>query len=189
MPRHDILRDVLALEYLVPSDNRLAVSACDIGRITRHIALQLRLRRRLVGCLYAEFGDTRLTIGTLLPAVLRALVAADMDKLRRKKLHHLRQDITDKLHGHVFTGTQYILVARPGAKHLVRPAGAAEFGIRGQRGHHVRRQVDLWNDLYMVLGGISDDVAYLILRIEAFDRDGVDLRARAVAAYQCAGAL
>ena len=131
----------------------------------RHVALEVVLGLELGVILESERADAGLALGALLPALLGALVAADVDVLRGEELHDLGQNPLEELEGLVVAGAEHLLGHAPFAPHLVGAARAAQLGVGGQCGEHVARKVDFGNHRDAVLGGVGHHVAHLILRV------------------------
>ena len=173
-PTHDDgrLGDV-AFEDLVPADDTTATGFHHLGHAVHHIALEIILLGKTLVALDAQFLDLLLALGALLPANLGAFVATDMDVGRGEEVHHLVEHILDKQHGLLVTGAEHVFGDTPSAPHLVGTACAAQLGVAGQSRLHMARQVDLGNDVDVPLSSILDQVANLVLGIEAAVSDGV----------------
>ena len=165
-PRHDDgVRRRLSFEYLVPADDAPAAFGQVFPDAVGHVPLQVVFGRIAVLVPEPQLADTRLAAGALLPAHLRALVAADMDQLRREQADHLVQHVLQEFEGLLLPGAQHVVGHAPTAPHLVRAARTTQLGVGGQRRKHMARQVYLGDHRNGAVGRIRHDVADLVLRI------------------------
>ena len=87
-------------ENLLPADDPAAPAVDEAFDTFHEVALQL------VFVFEPLFGDPFLTNRTLLPARFRALIAADVDILRREKRDHLVEHALHELENPVVTGAE-----------------------------------------------------------------------------------
>src|SRR5207237_5814029 len=148
-----------ALEDLVPSDE--ATPALREPRI--EVADEPRLQLVLV--LEAFLLHALLRGRSAPPLGLRALVAADVDELRREELEHFVEDVFEKAK-HVVRDTQHVICDAPVREYLDGLAGVPELGICRDRGHGVPRHLYLRHDGDPALGRVTYDLADIVLRVE-----------------------
>ena len=167
-PRHDhrVGREA-ALENLVPPHEPATVCREELVHATREPALQLVL------ALEAELADPRLRERARLPLGLRGLVAAHMDPAVGEQRHHLGEDVLLELYRRV-CGIQDVLVHAPGRPDGKRVAAVAELGIRGNGGLGMAGHLDLGHDRHEAGAGVGDDLADIVLRVEATVRLAVE---------------
>ena len=106
-PAHNLgVRSKTTLKNLVPTDDLTTLGIDVFLDSCNEIALKFIL------ILETQLLDKGLTMRTRLPARLRALVSADMDKFLWEKLHNLIENILEKLECGLFR-TIYLLEDAP----------------------------------------------------------------------------
>ena len=114
----------------------------------------------------AELPHLRLTIRTALPMLLRRLIPADMNRLRRKQLaqliQHIRQELETLLPPRADQIGKYAKIR--GDRH--RLSRASKLRICRNRRRHMPRNIDLRNDLHIPLLRELHDAPNLSLRIK-----------------------
>ena len=113
-----------------------------------------------------SFGcDASLTLGTLLPAHLGALVTANVNILIGENGHNLVQDILAELNSLVVARTKEVLRHTPDGPHIVGTARATKLGIGGEGCNHMSWHINLGNDVDVSLTRILHHLAQLLLRV------------------------
>ena len=135
--------------------------------MTDYIALQTLFGGVSAFGLQVFLTDEGLTLRTLLPTLLRAFVAADVNVGGGEDLCHLIEHVVDEFVGFRIAGAKHIVRNPPVLAHLIRPSRATEFGIGGQSGDHVTGQVDFWNYRDVTFGSVAHNVATLLLGVES----------------------
>ena len=163
------------LQNLIPTDNLATLLVEELLGIADEIALQILLGSVLLVALYAQLLDASLTLGTLLPTGLGALVATDVDVLRGENLHNLGQHVLDETQSGIVAGTENLVGNAPHGPHVIRTTGATQFGISMQGTHHVTGHVYLGDDGDVALGSILDQLLGLLLGVETAIGDTIVL--------------
>ena len=163
----------VALKHFVPT-NHCSASLLDyvVGKAS-DIALQAVVSREFAFCRDAFPCDASLTARTFFPAYFRALVAADVDVLRREQVDDFVQHIADELHSAVVAHAKHLVAYAPLRPHVVRTARAAQMRIGSQCGAHVSRHINFGNHLDVALGSVANHVAHLLLGVESAVRHAV----------------
>ena len=176
-PRHDGRRSVhIAAQQFIPADDASPVFGEVLLHLRREPALQERLGALLVISLETQVTDALLAQRTFLPAHTRRFVTADVDILAGEELHHLVEDILDKLERMVFTHAQDIIGHAPQGPHFIRTSCASQLGIGGHGCHHVAGHVNFRDNGDIAIGSIADDVTNFLLRVESAIADTVVYR-------------
>ena len=89
-----------------------------------------------------------------------------MDVLAREEIDHFGEDVFEEAEGRLARAVD-VLEDAEGGGGLERAGRAAEVRVGGERRERVPRHFDFGNDRDETLGGVADDVANLVLRVEA----------------------
>lgn len=120
----------------------------------------------------------------LLPLVLGALVAAQVDEGRGEEREDFVEDTLVEAQ-HLLRRGEHVGADAPGVPHReggrVDDVGVAQLRVRGDRGLRVPGDVDLGDDRDVPLGGVRDDLADVVLGVETAVRLLVPERGRPVA--------
>ena len=161
-PRHDdAVLAQSALQCLVPTDDGASLGSQVLVHFAVDVGLQLRLPRE------TQFFHLRLTLGAILPAHARTLVASDVDEFRGEHVAQFVIHPFQELQRLGVAGTKHVLGDAPDGPHLVGTARAAQFGIDMQRAQHVTGQVNLGNHVDKTLRGVLHNLAAVPLRVIA----------------------
>ena len=179
-PRHDdgVLRQA-AGQYLVPADDAASAGGQELLYLVVDVGLELVLGAASVLTAPAAFAaDVRLVrqaqllnlclaLGALLPSLLGALVAADMDVGRGEHVAELSEDGLEECQRLGIASAEHLPHHAPVGSHGIGAARAAQVGEDVQGTLHVARHVYLRHHVDVALGRIANDVAALLLRVEA----------------------
>lgn len=149
-----------ALDRLVPHGGTLAVGFENTGQPSQKVLFQ----RMSVGHSLARHEYP--TVRTLLPLAHVDLVAADMEVLRREERRQLAQNIGQQPVVLLARSAPHRAVVVTGRRTQVGGIVAENLGMHAREVAAVPRQVELGDDLHVAHGGITDQVAHLVLRIE-----------------------
>ena len=130
-----------------------------------HAAHRVALKLELV--LQPLGPDALLAQRALFPAVLRTLIATDVDELRGKEFEHLGEDVLQKLERRLLARAEDLFADAPAPAHLVALALAAQPRIGGERCDGMPRKLDFGNHRDIAVGGVFHDLADLLLRVIA----------------------
>ena len=108
-----------------------------------------------------------LTVWTILPFRLRALVPADVVVFIREKIQDLCENILQEGECCILARAESPFEHSPGHRNLHRVIVAAEPRISCDRCAHVPRKVNLRDDLYSQRRGMADNFADLVLGVVA----------------------
>ena len=142
-----------SLQYLVPTDDALAVFVGETLHPPDHVALQL------FRALQPLRLHTGLTVRTESPVVLPGLVPTYVDVLRGKHLEHLQQHLFQELEGALLARTQF-----PGVFPTLRQT-AGQFWEGVSRLVVMPGHLYLGNHLDVSLVGKGEDFGYVLFRI------------------------
>ena len=120
----------------------------------------------------AQLADARLRERARLPLILHRLVAAGVDPVTGEERQHFGQHVLHEVDGRV-RRIEDVGVHAPVREDLELLAGVAEPGIRGDRGLRVPRHLDFRHDRDEARLGVGDDLADVVLRVEAAVRNVV----------------
>ena len=128
--------------------------------------------------------DALLAVRTFLPAILRTFVPTDVEVFAREEGYDFVEYILDELKGRLLTSAIDIIFDTPNITYdiLTTIGEAGKLRVRGDSTHTVTWHLDLRDDRHKAILRIADDLADLILRIEAtvataisFDTPSTDL--------------
>ena len=131
--------------------------------------------------LSSELSDALLNARARLPERLVRFVATDVDELTREERHHFGEHVLHEADGG-FVGVQDVRVHAPSHAHVRRLARHAELRIGGDRGERVTRASRSRDDVHESIARVGDDLANIVLRVEAAVTLSVVLPRRGVAA-------
>ena len=167
-PRHDDgTFGEAALERLVPADEVASACQQEFLYLVVDPRLQLVLGSVLAVVVKAELPDFCLAPDAVLPAVLGALVASDVDELRGENVAELTEDGLDERHRLGVAGAEHLAADAPFGLDGVGAARATQVGEDVQGTLHVSREVDFGNDIDVSFGGIADYLTAFVLGVVA----------------------
>ena len=156
-----VVRQVARRHRLVPHGGAFAVGAEDRRHALHEEVFQL------VRVCHAPLPHQRLAVGAALPLGHVDLVAAHVDVFRGEQRAELAQDVREQrvvlLACHAPCRTVVVAVGRQRVRRVI----AADFGVYRGDVAAVPGQVDLGDDLDVAYGGIADQPAHFVLRVEA----------------------
>ena len=163
-PAHDSSRGSKApFEDLIPADKLLPILSKHLLSTADDVALELML-------ILQPFSlDALLTVGTLLPAILRTFVPTNVEVFAREEGYDFVEYILDELKGRLLTSAIDIIFDTPNITYdiLTTVGEAGKLRVRGDSTHTVTWHLNLRDDRHKAILGIADDLTDLILRIEA----------------------
>ena len=118
---------------------------------------------KLFFVLETQFFHARLALRAVLPANLGRFVAADVEISAGEELNHLAEHIKDELQRIVVSGAEDIIKDALLRADLEGLALAGELGIGGEHGERVAGHIELGDNFNIVVVGICDYFADLIL--------------------------
>ena len=178
-PAHDgSRRSKATFEDLIPADKLLPMLSKHLLSTADDVALELVLILQTFSL------DALLAVGTFLPAILRTLVPTDVEVFAREEGYDFVEYILDELKGRLLTSAIDIIFDTPNITYdiLTTVGEAGKLRVRGDSTHTVTWHLNLRDDRHKAILSIADDLADLILRIEAtvataisFDTPSTDL--------------
>ncbi len=172
-PRGDgrVLRQPAALEDLVPA----VETPTGGGEVRLELADEPGLQ--LLDGREPALGHEGLRARARRPAGLLRLVATDADEGGGEQLHHLVEHRAEEVDGRL-AHVEDRLVDAPARPHrrlvgVLRDVGHGEFRVGGDDGSRVAGQIDLGDDRDRAGCGVGDDLAEIVLRVEAAVRSTV----------------
>ena len=118
---------------------------------------------KLFFVLETKFFHARLAFRAVLPANLGRFVAADVEISAGEELNHLAEHVKDELQCIIISGAEYIVKDALLRTDLEGLALAGELGISGEHGERVAGHIELGDNFNIVVVGICDYFADLIL--------------------------
>ena len=150
-PRHDRgVRGQAALQDLVPANQPTSMGIQELFDTADQVALEF------LHAVQALLLHPALAVRTVVPVPLPGLVAADMDILRGKQVHHLGEHVL-----HQFE-RRFLARAKVIRRVLAAHAGNGVHRLPGMAGH-----LDFRDDGHMPLRGVGDNLPDVVLGEEA----------------------
>ena len=164
-----------AVENLIPTNHLSAACTYVLCHLVHKPCLQLVFLRVAIDVLQSQLGNLGLAVGTLLPTVLRTLVATDVDVVRREDVHNLVDNVLGKLQCLGLAGTHNLIYNAEVLAYLVRTAGAAEVVVGCKGSLHVARHINLGDNGDVAFGSVAYNLACVVLCVVARNRHVVVL--------------
>ena len=157
-PRHHRgMRRQSALQNLVPAD--------DIASAAHHVLLHA-VDEPTLQCQPLAFHQ-RLAVGTLLPRLLGALIAPDVDVVAGENLHHLVEYPFQKAESLLLGAIDLVEHVEVVAHHIALAQSARQLRVGGQRSRGMTGHLHLGDDGDEAVGSVGYDLAQLLLCVVA----------------------
>ena len=150
-----------ALQDFVPTD--------DVASVAHYVALHAvdkpALQRLLIGQSLAL--HQRLAVGALLPRLLRALIAADVDVVTGEDVHHLIEYLFEEVEGLLLGTIDLVEHVEVVAHHVLLAQSARQLRIGSQCSRGMTGHLHFGNDGDKAVGRIGHNLAQLLLGVVA----------------------